>query len=84
MGRPTHLDLDHREFSAPGSNRLWVTDLTFVPTWPSVAYFCPIIDVFPRMIVGWRHASHMRTDMILDAVEMVRWRCGAHHIRGSR
>jgi putative transposase len=41
-----------------------VTDLTFVPTWGGVAYVCFIIDAFSRMIVGWRCASNMRTQMV--------------------
>ena len=73
-----HPDLVHREFSTPGPNRLWVTDLTFVPTWAGVAYVCFIIDVFSRMIIGWRCASHMRTEMVLDAIEMARWGRGPH------
>jgi transposase InsO family protein len=68
-----------REFTATAPNRLWVTDLTFVPTWAGVAYVCFIVDAFSRMIVGWRCASHMRTEMILDAIEMARWSRGAHH-----
>ena len=74
-----HPDLVKREFTATAPNRLWVTDLTFVPTWAGVAYVCFIIDVFSRMIVGWRCASHMRTEMVLDAIEMARWGRGAHH-----
>ncbi|WP_235201571.1 IS3 family transposase [Microbacterium sp. CH12i] len=74
-----HPDLVNREFTATAPNRLWVTDLTFVPTWAGVAYVCFIIDVFSRMIVGWRCASHMRTEMVLDAIEMARWGRGAHH-----
>jgi len=69
-GAARHPDLVKREFTAAAPNRLWVTDLTFVPTWAGVAYVCFIIDVFSRMIVGWRCASHMRTDMVLDAIEM--------------
>jgi putative transposase len=53
-----------------------VTDLTFVPTWAGVAYVCFITDVFSRMIVGWRVAGHMRTTMVLDAIEMARWSRG--------
>src|SRR5690625_3454629 len=49
-----HPDLVNREFTAAAPNRLWVTDLTFVPTRAGVAYVCFIIDVFSRMIVGWR------------------------------
>jgi len=47
-----------------------VTDLTLVPTWARAAYVCFIIDVFSRMIVGWKVASHMRTETFLDAKEM--------------
>ena len=74
-----HPDLVKREFTAEAPNRLWVTDLTFVPTWAGVAYVCFIVDVFSRMIVGWRVASHMRTEMVLDAIEMARWSRGARH-----
>lgn len=74
-----HPDLVKREFTAPAPNRLWVTDLTFVPTWAGVAYVCFIVDAFSRMIVGWRCASHMRTEMVLDAIEMARWSRGARH-----
>lgn len=74
-----HPDLVRREFTATAPNRLWVTDLTFVPTWAGVAYVCFIIDAFSRMIVGWRVASHMRTEMVLDAIEMARWSRGHHH-----
>ena len=76
---PRHPDLVQREFTAPAPNRLWVTDLTFVATWAGVAYVCFIIDAFSRMIVGWRFASHMRTEMILDAIEMARWGRGTRH-----
>jgi len=69
-------DLVKRDFTAPGPNRLWVTDLTYVPTWSGVAYVCFIVDVFSRTIVGWRAASNMRTDMVLDALEMARWSRG--------
>ncbi len=50
-----------------------------MPTWAGVAYVCFITDVYSRMIVGWRVASHMRTDMVLDAIEMARWNRGLHH-----
>ena len=74
-----HPDLVKRDFTATGPNQLWVTDLTYVPTWAGVAYVCFITDVYSRMIVGWRVASHMRTDMVLDAIEMARWNRGLHH-----
>lgn len=69
-GRPP--DLVKRNFSAAQPNGLWVTDLTYVPTKTGMAYVCFITDAFSRMIVGWRVATHMRTDMVLDALEMAR------------
>jgi transposase InsO family protein len=74
-----HPDLVKREFTATEPNRLWVTDLTFVATWAGVAYGCFIVDAFSRMIVGWRVAGHMRTDLVLDSIEMARWNRGHHH-----
>jgi putative transposase len=75
-GADRHPDLVNRDFTATAPNQLWVTDLTYVPTWAGVAYVCFIIDAFSRTIVGWRVASHMRTDMVLDALEMARWSRG--------
>jgi putative transposase len=74
-----HPDLVQRRFTAVEPNRLWVTDLTFVATWAGVAYVCFIVDAFSRMIVGWRVAPHMRTPMVLDAIEMARWSRGHRH-----
>jgi putative transposase len=71
-------DLVQRRFVAERPNALWVTDLTYVPTWAGMVYVCFIVDVFSRMIVGWRVASNMRTSMVLDALEMARWSRGTH------
>jgi transposase InsO family protein len=79
QGAGRHPDLVARQFTAGEPNRLWVTDLTFVPTWAGVAYVCFIVDAFSRMIVGWRVAGHMRTPMVLDAIEMARRNRGHHH-----
>jgi putative transposase len=73
---PRPADLVQRVFTATRPNDLWVTDLTYVPTWSGFAYVCFIVDAYSRMIVGWRVASHMRTDMVLDALEMARWSRG--------
>ena len=75
--RPTEgavrpADLVERDFTATAPNRLWVSDLTYVATWAGVAYVCFIIDAYSRRIVGWRVAAHMRTTMVLDALEMAR------------
>jgi putative transposase len=76
QGATRHPDLVDRQFIAERPNGLWVTDLTYVPTWSGVAYVCFIIDAYSRMIVGWRCASNMRTQMVLDAIEMARWSRG--------
>jgi putative transposase len=88
---PRPADLVQRNFTADRPNALWVTDLTYVPTWSGVAYVCFIVDAFSRMIVGWRVAAHMRTGMVLDALEMARWSRGtelegliAHSDAGSQ
>ena len=70
-------DLVNRDFTARSPNRLWVTDLTVVATRTGAAYVCFIVDAFSRLIVGWRVAAHMRTEMVLDAVEMARRGRGA-------
>ncbi len=72
-----HPDLVDRKFVAERPNTLWVTDLTCVATWSGMVYVCFIIDAFSRMIVGWRATTHMRTEMVLDALEMARWSRGA-------
>lgn len=75
---PRQPDLVRRDFTATAPSQLWVTDLTFVRTWACVVYFCFIVDAFSRTIVGWRVASHMRTTMVLDAIEVARWSRGAN------
>ncbi len=74
-----HPDLVKREFTATAPNRIGVTGLTFGPTRAGIAYVCFIIDAFSRVIVGWRVAPHMRTEMVLDAIGMARWSRGKHH-----
>jgi putative transposase len=75
-------DLVKRDFTADRPDALWVTDLTYVATRSGMAYVCFIVDAYSRMIVGWRVASHMRTDMVLDALEMARARRGTHRLVG--
>ena len=67
-------DLVDRDFSATRPDQLWVTDFTYVPTWSGFAYAAFVIDVFSRMIVGWRVATSMTTDLVLDTLEMALWR----------
>jgi putative transposase len=75
-------DLVNRNFKATAPNQLWVTDLTYVPTRSGMAYVCFIVDAFSRRIVGWRVAANMKTDMVLDALEMARASRGARRLVG--
>ena len=67
-------DLVQRQFTATRPNRLWVSDFTYVATWSGTVYVAFVIDVFSRLIVGWRAAASMRTELVLDALEMAIWR----------
>ena len=63
-------DLVERDFSATGPNRLWVGDFTYLRSWEGASFFAFVIDAFSRRVVGWQLASHMRTDLVLDALRM--------------
>jgi len=66
-------DLVKRNFTADRPNQLWVLDFTYVQTLAGWVYVAFAIDVFSRMIVGWRASTRMRTDLPLDALEMAIW-----------
>lgn len=63
-------DLVDRDFSADRPDTLWVADFTYLRCWEGVVFFSFVIDAFSRRIVGWQFASHMRTDLVLDALRM--------------
>lgn len=67
-------DLVDRHFVAERPNQLWLADITYVSTWQGWLYVAFILDVHSRMIVGWQLANHLRTDLVLDALEMALWR----------
>ena len=75
-------DLVDRNFTADRPDALWVTDLTYVPTRSGMAYVCFIVDAYSRRIVGWTVASHMKTEMVLDALEMARRSRGSKRLVG--
>lgn len=85
-------DLVCRDFTATGPNQLWVADFTYLRCWEGLVYFAFVIDVYSRMICGWQLASHMRTDLVLDALKMALGLRGAgadvdlvhHSDRGSQ
>jgi len=66
-------DLVERQFTPPAPNRLWVADLTYLRTWSGFVYAALVIDACSRMVVGWQLATHLRTDLALDALEMAIW-----------
>jgi putative transposase len=67
-------DLVQRKFVAEAPNQLWVADITYVPTWAGFLYLAVVLDVFSRRIVGWAMANHLRTELILEALDMAVWR----------
>lgn len=72
-------DLVDRNFATDRPNRLWVADITYVATWHGFVYVSFVIDTFSRMIVGWRCATTLRTDLALDALEHALWQRGVGH-----
>ena len=67
-------DLVQRKFVAAAPNQLWVADITYIPTWAGFLYLAVVLDVFSRRIVGWAMANHLRTELILEALDMAVWR----------
>ena len=63
-------DLVNREFAAAAPNRLWVADMTYVPTWAGFIYLAIVLDVWSRRIVGWAIGEQMTTDLVLSALNM--------------
>jgi len=63
-------DLVERNFATDGPDRLWVADITYVPTWAGFIFLAVVLDAFSRRIVGWSIANHLRTKLVTDALEM--------------
>ena len=63
------LDQVDREFTAAGPDRLWVAAITYVPTWAGFLYLALVLDVWSRRIVGWAMATHLRTELVLAALD---------------
>ena len=73
-------DLVDRDFSAAGADQLWVADITYVATWTGFLYVAVVLDAFSRRVVGWAMAAHLRTELVLDALNMALWRRRAHGV----
>ena len=63
-------DLIKRHFVSWEPNELWCADITYVKTRAGWAYVAFVIDVFSRMIVGWKVASSLKSDLATDALAM--------------
>ncbi len=63
-------DLVDRDFTVDGPNKLWVADITYVPTWAGFLYLAVVVDAWSRRVVGWSMANHLRTELVLDALDM--------------
>jgi putative transposase len=73
-------DLVNRDFHADAPNQLWVADFTYVRTWSGFCYVAFVIDVFSRMIVGWKADTNMRAALVTDTLEMAAWTRGRHGV----
>jgi putative transposase len=71
---PPAPDLVRRDFAAPAPDRLWVADITYVPTWAGFLYLAVVLDVYSRRVVGWAMADHLRSELVIEAVDMAVWR----------
>jgi putative transposase len=66
----TSDDLVHRDFTATAPDQLWVADITYVPTWAGFLYLAVVLDAWSRRIVGWAMSTRLKTDVVLDALNM--------------
>ena len=81
-------DLVERNFTAEAPDRLWVADITYIPTWAGFLYLAVVLDVFSRRIVGWSMATTLAKQLVLDALNMAlstRGCCGrSRYVAGCR
>lgn len=63
-------DLVKRNFTASRPNELWVADITYIRTWAGFLYLAVVVDVWSRRVVGWAMATHLRTELVMDALHM--------------
>lgn len=66
-------DRVNRNFTVSEPDRLWVADITYVPTWAGFLYLAIVLDAYSRRVVGWAMASHLRTELVLAAINMALW-----------
>ena len=67
-------DLVRRQFDPEGPDRLWVMDVTEHPTPEGKLYLAVVLDAWSRRVVGWSIADHIRSELVVDALQMAIWR----------
>jgi putative transposase len=68
--QPAAPDLVARDFTAPGPDHLWVADITYIPTGAGFLYLAVVLDVWSRRVIGWAMETHLRTELVLAALDM--------------
>ena len=63
-------DLVERDFNVEAPDQLWVADITYVPTWGGFLYLSVVVDAWSRRVVGWSMKTHLKTDLVLDALNI--------------
>ena len=83
-------DLVDRRFLAASPDRLWLSEITYLPTRQGFLYLAFILDACSRKVVGWAMAAHLGAELVVEALEMALWRRNApsgvihHSDRGSQ
>jgi transposase InsO family protein len=57
-------DLVQRTFRVDAPDRLWIADITYLPTWQGFLYLAVVLDVFSRKVIGWAMADHLRSKLV--------------------
>lgn len=63
-------DLVSRDFGADGPNKLWVADITYIPTWAGFLYLAVVLDAWSRRVVGWAFSTNLMTELVEAALDM--------------
>jgi putative transposase len=89
-GLPIAPNLLNRNFTVAAPNQAWTGDITYIPTNQGWLFLAVVIDLFSRRVVGWSMQTEMRSNLVVDALEMARWRRNSnvetifHSDRGSQ
>ena len=67
------VDLVERNFTADGPDQLWIADITYIPASAGFLYLAVVLDAWSRRVIGWAMATHLRTELVLDSLNMAVW-----------